>query len=82
VEIDILELVKMLAPMILKRTATRLKDAALGEFIRTMDPPQKSTYEFDDGTQEIEWTHLVLGDETVIGIGKRGERVRQAKRTK
>lgn len=78
---DILGILKAVAPMVINSYATRLKNAAISEFVRTIDPPQKERYEFPDGDQqEINWTHFLLGDDVVIGIGKRGERIKKVRR--
>lgn len=79
---EVVTILKVLIPQLLGKYFTRLKDATVTEFVKKVDAKEE-TYRFENGDEEnVAWSHFFFGDDLVIGIGRRGEKVKAAKTAK
>jgi len=76
---EIATILKALVPVVLGKYFPRIRDAALSEFVKKVEADPEP-YTFDNGDEEaITWTHFLFGEDVVIGIGKRGEKLKSAR---
>lgn len=79
---EVVSILKAIVPVLLGKYFTRLKVATISEFVKKVDHKEES-YRFENGDEEgVTWSHFFFGDDIVIGIGRRGEKVKAAKTAK